>query len=79
MNVSHCGTCILSVLEAGLIQPTTHSVLFEAIFHLRMLLLTHTIQIEFPILIIVTNPFQFFLELLVGMFFILREPSVSKQ
>ena len=29
------------------IQPTAHSVLFEDKFHLHMLLLTHTVQIEF--------------------------------
>ena len=41
------------------IQPTANSVLFEALYHLRMLLLTHIIQVEFPILINLTNPFQF--------------------
>ena len=41
------------------IQPTANSVLFETLYHLRMLLLTHIIQVEFPILINLTNPFQF--------------------
>ena len=61
------------------IQPTANIVLFEAIFHLHMLLLIHIIQKEFPILINGTNPFQIY-ELLVGFFFfILAERSISKQ
>ena len=41
------------------IQQTANIILFEAIFHLHMLFLTHMNQIEFPILINGTNPFEF--------------------
>ena len=42
-------------VEGWFIQPTANSVLFEAIFHLHMLILTHIIQTEFPIFINGTN------------------------
>ena len=54
--------------EGWFIQPTANIVLFEAIFHLHMLLLIHIIQREFPILINGTNLFLIY-ELLVGIFF----------
>ena len=46
-------------VEGWFIQPTANNGLFEAIFYLHMLHLTHIIQIEFPIFIYGTNPFQF--------------------
>ena len=55
----HVEVHIFICVGGWFIQPTANSVLFEAIFHLHMLLLTHIIQIEFPILINGTNLFQF--------------------